>query len=170
MKKVFLLIAASIVFCSCIKVETPGPQGPRGTQGPAGTPGRDGRDGRDGYGVYINTYYFDVQPNRWNKFGNYGSEGYYCYVDTLLEDLTLSVIEDGAILVYMITEENGQEYDNQLPYLLPFYAGGHFTRIIRYDLQPGKIGFIVEDSDFKTPLLPFNTTIVKFKVVIISKV
>jgi hypothetical protein len=87
-----------------------------------------------------------------------------------LSALTISVIESGAVLVYMITTESGQEYDNQLPYLLPFDAGGSFVRIIRYDLQPDKIGFIVEDSDFKTPLPPFVIGTIKFKVVIISKI
>jgi hypothetical protein len=162
MKKVIFTIAvASIAFASCIKEGSPGPRGPQGQQG------RDGRDGRDG--TQINTHYIDVFPYEWDRTGSFGTQGYYCYADINMSAITLSVIESGAVLVYMITKESGQEYDNQLPYLLPFSAGGSFTRIIRYDLQPNKIGFIVEDSDFKTPLPPFGSDVVKFKVVIISK-
>ena len=162
-KVIFVIAAATIVLSSCIK------EGPQGPAGPRGPQGRDGQDGRDGYGTQINTYYFDVHPNQWKINGSYGVKGYYCYADISFTALTLSVIENGAILAYMITNENGQEYDNQLPYLLPFFDGGYFTRIIRYDLQPNKIGFIVEDADFQTPLPPFGSGTVKFKVVIISK-
>jgi hypothetical protein len=169
MKKIFFVMAvASIVLVSCIKEGPPGPVGP---QGRAGRDGQNGQNGRDGYGTKINTHYIDVFPNEWKKTGNYGTQGYYCFAEIDVPELILSVIDGGAVLVYMITKEGGQEYDNQLPYLLPFDVGASFTftRIIRYDLQPNKIGFIVEDSDFKTPLPPFGSGVVKFKVVIISK-
>ena len=154
MKKIIFVIAVSITLCSCIKENTPGPQGPRGPQGPPG---------RDGSGTQVSTYYFKVYPDQWKNDGIYGTQGYYCYVDESFNALTNSVIERGAILAYMIADG----YDHQLPYILPFNASGYFTRIIRYDLQEGKIGFIVEDSDFRTPLPPF-TGMVEFKVVIIN--
>jgi len=158
MKKILFAIAVSITFLSCIKEVTPGATGARGPQGP---PGKDG--------TQINTYYVSVQPNQWKDFGVFDSTGYYCYVEESLSAITPAVIDNGAILVYVIVAENGQDYDHQLPYMLPFYVGGYFTRVIHYDLQPGKIGFVVQDSDFKTPLPPFNGT-VQFKVVIISKI
>jgi len=159
MKRIFFVIATTLVFSSCIKTEyTQGAQGPRG---PQGLPGRDG--------TQINTYYFDVYPDEWNRFGSYGLAGYYCYADITLNALSPEVIDGGAVLVYFIDNVNGQDYDNQLPYLLPFRDNGYFTRIIRYDLQPRKIGLIVEDSDFKTPCPPFNGS-VKFKVVVIGKI
>jgi len=130
MKKAFVLVVISLVFCSCIKDGSPGPQGPRGPQGPAG------EAGRNGYGTYINTYYITVYQEQWERVGVFGAEGYYCYADKTLGNLTSSVIDAGAILVYMIVNDaNLGDLDNQLPYLLPFNGG---TRIIRYDLRPGK--------------------------------
>jgi len=155
MKRVFLVVVASIVLVSCIK------------EGPAGPRGRDGRDGKDGKdGVQITTRYFDIPPSlqEWKAEGNFGQEGYYCYADIRCTELTSSVIDGGAVLAYMIEKVGNEEYDNQLPYLIPYNA---YTRIIRYDLRPGTIGFIVEDADFKTQLPPFMGT-VTFKVVIIQ--
>jgi len=174
MKRVVFILVASIVLGSCIKHESPGPQGPRGPQGPSGIDGRngrDGRDGRDGYGTYINTYYFDVMPSQWDVTdGDWGTQGYYCYVELKFGALTDEVIKNGAVLVYFIDVVGDKEFDNQLPYLIPRNeAGALFIRTIRYDLQPGVIAFIVEDSDFCVPKPPFGKT-VKFKVVIISKV
>jgi len=150
MKKVFLVIAASIVLVSCIKDGTPGPRGPAG---------RDGRDGKDG--VQITVRYFDIPPSllNWKSVGDYGQEGYYCYAEAQLKELTSAVINDGAVLAYMIDGD----FDNQLPYIIPYNG---YTRIIRYDLQQGTIGFIVEDADFRTQLPPFMGT-VTFKVVVI---
>jgi len=163
MKKVFFILVASIALSSCIKTEysTPGPRGPQGPQGP---------QGRDGYGTYIDTYYFDVQPNQWKTYGDFGTKGYYCYAELNIGGLNASVINDGAVLVYFIEEIDGQDYDNQLPYILPFYDRGYFIRTIRYDLQTGVIAFIVQDSDFNVPSPPFGTGKVTFKVVIISKI
>ena len=158
MKKAFFVILVSIVVFSC------GKEGPRGSRGPQGVPGRDGSNGKDG--TQINTYYFEVFPEQWKINGTYGSEGYYCYEEKNLSDLTSSVIEQGAILVYVLFGD----YDHQLPYIIPSYDDGYYARIIRYDLQPGKIGFIVEDSDFKVLLPPFGSEKRTFKVVIISKI
>jgi len=150
MRKLFFIAVTAIVLVSCGKE---GPQGPRG---------RDGRDGRDG--TKINTYYFDVYPNEWRTEGNYGFSGYYCFAEKNVSELTSAVIDQGAVLAYVIFGD----YDNQLPFVEPLYDNGEYTRIIRYDLQPGKIGFIVADTDFRTWNPPYSN-MVKFKVVIISK-
>jgi len=155
MRRVFFVVLASIVLISC------GKEGPRGPRGPQGAPGKDG--------TQINTYEFNVFHDQWKTSGTYGSAGYYCYEERSIPTLTSSVILSGAVLVYMITTENGQEYDNQLPYIIPFHYDGYYIRTVRYDLQPGKIGFIVEDSDFKTQRPPYSDR-VTFKVVIISKI
>ena len=161
MKKIFVMLVASIALSSCIKHEyaNPGEQGPRGPQGPPG---------RDGYGTWIDTYYFPVRPSQWKIAGTYDMAGYYSYAELGLGGLTQAVIENGAVLVYLIETIGGQEYDNQLPYIRPFEDSGYFVRVIRYDLKPGVITFIVEDSDFRVPLPPFSND-VEFKVVIISK-
>ena len=163
MNKVLYVVAmAAIVLCSCIKEG--GPQGP---SGPSGPPGRDGKDGKDG--MQINTYYIGVDVNKWASVGRPGSADYFCFADIQLNALTRSVIDEGAVLVYFIDVVGDQEFDNQLPYIYPFQDNGLFVRIIRYDLQPGKIGLIVQDSDFRTPMPPFNRK-VEIKVVIISKI
>jgi len=156
MKKAFFVILASIALVSCIK------------EGPRGIPGKNGKDG-----TQINTYYFEVFPNQWKPNGDFGFPGYYCYEERTLAALTPSVIENGAVLVYVILKEQGIDYDHQLPYIKPSYDYsydyGYYLKIIRYDLQAGKIGFIVEDSDFETSLPPYTTKIT-FKVVVISKI
>ena len=154
MRRLFFVAVTAIVLVSCGKE---GPQGPRGPQG------RNGQDGRDG--TQINTYYFDVYPNEWRTDGNYGFSGYYCFAEKNVGELTSAVIDHGAVLVYVIFGN----FDNQLPFVEPLYDNGGYTRIIRYDLQQGKIGFIVADTDFKT-LCPPYSNVVQFKVVIISKI
>ena len=153
MRKTFFLILVSIVLFSCGKE---GPPGPRGQQG------RDGRDGKDG--VQMTTYYLEISPNEWREFASFNPPRYYCYAERRLDALTTSVIEKGAVLVYALLDD----CDQQLPYVVSSHDNGnYYTRVIRYDLQRGIIGFIVEDSDFYTPLPPFNGR-VTFKVVIIS--
>jgi len=149
MKKVFLVMASAIMLCSCIKES--------GTPGPRGPAGKDGKDG-----VQITVRYFNIEPSllNWKEAGNYGQEGYYCYAEAQLKELTAEVIDKGAVLVYMIDGE----FDNQLPYLIPYNG---YTRVIRYDLRQGTIGFIVEDADFRTSRPPFEGT-VTFKVVVIQ--
>ena len=142
MKKAFFVILAAIALVSCEEEAS--------------------------YGTQMNTYYFDVFPNQWKVNGNFGSPEYYCFEERRLSALTPSVIENGAVLVYVIFGN----YTHQLPYIEPSYDygydNGYYSKIIRYDLQAGRIGFIVEDSDFETPLPPYREK-VTFKVVIISK-
>ena len=154
MKKIFFVIIACILLISCDK------------EGPQGRSGRDGRDGRDGIeGVQITTIYHKVYPNEWNVAGTYGNQGYYCYSEVFIKEITEDVINYGAVLVYVIFDD----FDNQLPYLQHLSDNGYlWTRVIRYDLQPGIIGFIVEDSDFLMQLPPFKNDVIQFKVVIIS--
>ena len=155
MKKLFFaIVSIAIMLSSCIKEG--GPQGPSGPMGPSGPAGRDG--------VQMSTYYIDIKPNHWETDGFQGYPEFYCYAEIPLGGLTLQVIEEGAVLVYFI-----EEYDNQLPYITPFQSGGiSYMRVIRYDLQPGVLSLIVEDSDFKTPVPPFGVNTVSIKVVIIK--
>jgi hypothetical protein len=155
MKKIIFVIAVSMAFLSCIKETTPGPTGPRGPQGP---PGKDG--------TQINTHYIDVYPNQWKKFETFSPPKCYSFVEKSLPALTSSVIDGGAVLAYVLMDD----CDQQLPYVVSSIDGGYYyTRVIRYDLQKGIIGFVVEDSDFNVPTTPYNE-IVTFKVVIISKI
>jgi len=149
MRKTFLLVLVAIVLFSCGKEGPPGPRGPQG------------RDGRDG--VQMTTYYFEIARNEWRIFESFNPPRYYCYAERTLNALTASVIERGAVLVYAYLDD----CDQQLPYVVSSHDNGFYTRVIRYDLQRGIIGFVVEDSDFYTPLPPFNGT-VTFKVVVIS--
>jgi len=155
MRKVIFVIVVSMAFLSCIKESTPGPQGQRGPQGP---PGKDG--------TQISTYYFDVHPSQWKKIETSNPPRCYAFVEKTFPELTVSVIDGGAILAYVLMDD----CDQQLPYVVTSLDGGYFyTRVIRYDLQRGVIGFVVEDSDFNVPLPPYNVT-VTFKVVLINKI
>jgi len=160
MKKAFFVIMAAVLLFSCGKE---GPQGMNGRDGRDGRNGQDGRDGRDG--AQINTYYFEVSPSDWKAFGTFGTQGYYCYDEKDFNALTATVIDKGGILVYVLLDG----YDYQLPHLMHYFDNGVlYTRLIRYDLKEGKIGFVVEDSNFKIPLPPFTNGVVQFKVVVIS--
>lgn len=156
MKRVFFVIAASIVLVSCVKE---GPAGPRGPQG------RDGKDGKDG--IQMTTRYFKVYYDEWEVAQRLKPPRYYCFAEKSYPALTSAVIDQGAVLVYALLDG----CDQQLPYVVSSYDdNGYYTRVIRYDLQEGIIGFVVEDSDLNTPLPPFGGDVefVEFKVVIIK--
>jgi len=140
MRKVFFIVLVSALFLSCTK-ETIIYQG-----------------------ADVNTYYFDVYPHQWKTWGDYDHVGYYCYAEGNLNAITNSVIESGGVFAYVIIDN----YDRILPDIEPFFDNGYFSRVIRYDLLRGKITFIIEDSDFKTPFPPVNGKLT-FKVIVLSK-
>ncbi len=141
MKKLMFLLAASFLMCACVK------------EGPPGPPGPSGRDGST-----VNTYYIKVYPADWRPLGSFGIEGFCYNADFSMPAITNNVINKGAVLVYSL--DGG--YDNQLPYILPYQG---FLETIRYDLSPGKIGFFIEDSDFRTAP---PQGIREFKVVVVT--
>ncbi|MCF0211682.1 MAG: hypothetical protein HUK17_02135 [Bacteroidales bacterium] len=109
--------------------------------------------------VELTTTYFTVKPGDWQSNGTS-----YAYAECPFPELTENVIQGGAVMVYFI-DQNG--YDNQLPYLLPYYetledgSEGLFFENVRYDLKAGFITFIVQQND-NYVFLP--TATMQFKV------
>lgn len=97
-------------------------------------------------GVQMRTTYFSIAPGEWQSQDNLG----YAYAECAFPELSEDVIQGGAVMVYFV-DDNG--YDNQLPYLLPYYetdANGNeglYFENIRYDLKRGWITFIVQQND-----------------------
>ncbi len=143
MKKLFLICIASFLMFACTKEGAPGPMGPAG---PAGK------------NANVSTYYTTIFPSEWKMFGKFGTPGYYCFVEKDFGALTPEIINNGAVLVYALMNDA----DNQLPYLMPYNG---YIKTLRYDLNNYLIGFIVEDSNFKTE--PFQDPI-EFKIVVIG--
>jgi hypothetical protein len=116
--------------------------------------------------MQITTIYCDISDREWVDWGDIGEQGYYCVAEKDIRELNPTVIDEGAVLVYLVS---GNFY-NQLPYV---EANQGYIRTVRYDLhydaqrKMGKIGFIVEDSDFQTINPPFRGK-VTFKIVIIK--
>lgn len=99
--------------------------------------------------VELRTTYFTVNPGDWQRMVADvvdGDEYGYAYAECAFPELTQNVIDGGAVMVYYI---DAAGFDNQLPYLLPYYDNGNgpYFENIRYDLQPGCITFIVQQND-----------------------
>lgn len=94
----------------------------------------------------LKTYYFTVNTYDWQAQERLG----YVYCEKAFNELTENVLNNGAVMVYFIDQNN---LDNQLPYLNPYYQEldngemGIFFENIRYDVRPGYITFIVQQND-----------------------
>lgn len=116
-------------------------------------------------GAIVSTTYFTITPGEWNTNSNVG----YAYVEKPFHELDEYVIQQGAVMAFYI---DGDGYDNQLPYLAPYYSDSDNDGIdelyfenIRYDLARGCITFIIQQSDLAC-LVP--TQNLRFKVCIIA--
>lgn len=105
----------------------------------------------------VESFYIDVYPNNWVDDPGLS----YIYATFNAPEITPGVIENGIVVAYYI-DSDGR--DNMLPYLLPYRdatTGELYYENIRFDMSPGEITFIIEDSDF------YHATVsspMKFKV------
>lgn len=85
-----------------------------------------------------------VTPDDWRS--EVVPSGKYIYKEFLMADITADVIDNGAVLVYFIDEE---DRDNILPYVFPVPVGPTqlVLQNIRYDVSVGKLGIVVEWED-----------------------
>ena len=93
----------------------------------------------------VESFYIDVYPNHW--VDHYGLS--YIYASFSAPEITTGVIEDGIVVAYYI---DGDGRDNMLPYLLPYRdgrTGNLYYENVRFDISPGEITFIIQDSDFE---------------------
>ena len=105
----------------------------------------------------VESFYIDVYPRDWVDDPNCT----YIYAPFSTNKINSDVINNGIVVVYYI-DESGR--DNMLPYLLPLRDNNTnelYYENLRFDMSPGKITFIIEDSDF------YHATVsrpMKFKV------
>ena len=158
MKKVFyifLFIAAVAFISSCSKEGPTGPQGPQGVegpQGPSGDQGIQGIPGQDG-NANVHSYTYDVFTSDWNQVApNYG-------VDLSVPEITQSILDDGAVLVYL---SNGSGGWMPLPYT-SWYSG--YARLYKANILYEDVTIWVLDSDLTQTPNPGDRT---FKIVVIG--
>lgn len=113
----------------------------------------------------MNTHYDLVRPSDW-RLVHSADETYY-FATRSFPEVNNNVIQRGAVLCYLI--ENGR--DNILPYLRPWGFNSFnepYFQNVRFDVERGRITFIVEASDFELP--EEITWSMEFKVVIMQNV
>lgn len=104
------------------------------------------------------TFYITVSPVvDWKTMNNNGD--FYIYAEKSLSAITRNVIDNGVVMAYYLSED----YDNLLPYIRSYDIG--FFEVIRYDIQAGKITFIIESNESNLP--PPVTAPMEFKVVVL---
>ena len=103
----------------------------------------------------------------WNQWIDDGQTNYlYCELDW--PALNTEVLTYGSITAYVYDGD----YQNPLPYVIPItytLASGATVVVpenIRYDLQPGKITFIMQDLDGNMPEGIVNSAPLTFRAVI----
>jgi len=157
MKKLLLLFSvAIIIFAGCKKVEGPigpqGPQGIQGEQGPQGIQGIQGIQGETG-NANVHSYTYNLTDVNW------GFEDIYYYANLTATYITSSILNDGAVLVYIKTDSGGW---SPLP-LIEFWDG--FQHLTNCDITLGNVYIEVKDSDLSATWCPGTQS---FKVVAIE--
>lgn len=93
----------------------------------------------------VESFYIDVEPRHWVDDPGLT----YIYATFVAPEITADVINNGIVVAYYI---DGDGRDNMLPYLLPYRDGNTdylYYENVRFDMSPGEITFIIEDSDFE---------------------
>jgi hypothetical protein len=128
--------------------------------GPAGPVGRDGKDGEDGL-VYYEKTDFTVESKDWQLRApdDKPNERYYRY-EFDYKELTEEMCNIGIISAYLVYDDG---YQNPLPGTrYHSYEGNgqmfYYSQTIDYEYAPGKIIFIVTNSDFYTDEKPETMT------------
>ncbi|MBR4264858.1 MAG: hypothetical protein IKQ46_02260 [Bacteroidales bacterium] len=141
MKKIFLFIPmliAVLIFQSC-----KGDMGPMGPMGPAG---------EDGV-VLIHRFDLEINSNDWEKVDNQ----YFRYRFELPE-LTETMCIDGVVSAYITWEDNGVQYQSQLPQTRYYSEEKNnddgtsetifYSTTIDYEYAPGELTVFYTNSDF----------------------
>lgn len=119
------------------------------------------------------TLYYTVNPGEWQQNADDGGYGYY-YAECQCPELTPDVIMDGAVTAYYLENSGNYSYDNQLPYLVPYYVNADdgtsslYFENVRYDLSENFVTFIIQQSDNWAGSESRPTRQMKFKVCIIA--
>ncbi len=97
-------------------------------------------------GSELQVYYEDAPANSWHESGREGEPEYYVYQQFRFPEITSSVMDDGAVMVYLCQGN----VDVPLPNVFPV-ADGHITVMenMRFEVEKGLITVVLEWSDFK---------------------
>ena len=152
MKTIYLFlitIALATLSFNCI--------GPKGEDGLDGVNGRDGLNGKD---ANVGAAVYDVEPSKWN--GNVDG-----FVTTLnVPEITDNIYYNGAVLVYMIKNENSADKSfNQLPYTWLFNGT---TEYMDFDAFIGQIDITIRWVDNGVNSTEAPTQNYTFKVIVIE--
>ncbi len=91
--------------------------------------------------------YIDAAGADWKLSGIEGQPGCYVYQEFRFDEITSDVLNNGAVLVYLVDAENR---DNILPYVFPVDNGKELImQNIRFDVEKGILTLIIEWQDFK---------------------
>lgn len=114
-------------------------------------------------GAFVDTYYIDVLPRQWAPLGTPGQPGFIQEAEYSVNYITDDVIEYGTVIVYLI--DPNEDGDIQLPYVLTREdAGTVFIEMLSYQVYPGGIKFIIDNSDYFADGYDYA---IQFKVVVI---
>lgn len=97
-------------------------------------------------GSELQVYYDDAPANGWHDSAiPEGQPGFYVYQQFRFPEITNSVMEDGAVMVYLCEGDN----DVPLPNVFPLADGRNVvTENMRFEVKKGLITVILEWSDF----------------------
>lgn len=155
MRKITLIL--SILTVVLLSISCVGPKGEDGLDGVDGVNGRDGKDGKD---ANVGAAIYDIEPSKWS--GNIDG-----FVTTLnVPEITQDIYYNGAVLVYMLKNENTADQSfNQLPYTW-LYNGS--TEYMDFDAFIGQIDITLRWVDNGVNSTEAPTGNYTFKVIIIS--
>jgi hypothetical protein len=158
MKKSFFIlmfVAAAVFIISCSKEGPTGPQGEQGIQGVQGAQGLQGIQGVPGAdgNANVHSYSYEVYSDVWGQVNPYYG------VDLLVPEITQSILDEGAVLVYMANGYGGYIY-------LPFVEWKSSYSTVTYPIiSLGVVTIWVYDSDLTQTYNPGYSV---FKVVVIG--
>ncbi|MBR4843111.1 MAG: hypothetical protein IK006_08490 [Bacteroidaceae bacterium] len=99
-------------------------------------------------GIQMFTDYIEADGKNWLTDGVEGKPGFYVYQTFDFPEINDNVLENGAVLVYMV-DSDGR--DNILPYVFPVINENSriLMQNVRYDVEKGKLTLIIEWEDFR---------------------
>lgn len=154
MKKLIYLLAIALM----------GTTACRGPQGPAGPPGQDGQDADGGGNSNVYTYYYDANMA---DFQQDATTLVWYNTSFYISDIT--VYEDDAVLVYLLTNNYGESYDYWA--MLPFneyYDDTDFYNHHYFEVNAiGDIILNIQSADGLEPFQPMTGTL-PYKIILIT--
>ena len=113
-------------------------------------------------GSDLQVYYEDAPANKWLSSGREGEPGYYVYQQFRFPEITSSVMDDGAVMVYLCDGN----IDVPLPNVFPVEDGRTIvTENMRFEVEKGLVTIVLEWNDF---CFHDNLENYKFKICILT--